>query len=647
MGVIFSFNSVSWFLSSLVFCYAVISVVLMRRRSIFPIAFAASSASIILSAWYIQQQSPPDTNLIVWLVYIFPPNRLLNVLCGLGAGYLFKKLPRPNFGPGAKIVWTGIELIVLGFFIERIIFREITQAAFGLLFPTVAGISYSANQWFENYLMCPILTIGVLFAFGFRGGYFSRLLSAKPLVSLGRVSFSLYLCHQLLFLFLSFAKEPFVAHVGEIGFACIACVLAILTAFLLFFVIQKPAQKLLMNPRHELPLAKARAQRFLQWLTKDIFEQNTPIKTINSLNALRFFGMLVVMLHHIDFLLGWQPVVGLNFILTYFFTFSGFAVYLGFRRFYNVRDAVSFVWNRLARIYPVYVVTFLIGACLLYLEGSSATLSAVILNLTLVQSWFRSEDIFFFCNAVGWFVSTLSFLYIVFAVVLIRPERFFYGTAVLAFMSVALTTMYLENQTALTCNVIYRWFYVFPPNRLLVFVCGVATAMVFVRYYESLRNRLSTFTATVFELVALGLVLERILFRNIIDLVTSVVFTYVPSLPRTGYFLFDDYVSSVFLTNLLIFVFALEKGLLSWIFSVRIFMILGAISFSIFMSHQLVFRFISFYRDSLISAYGVIPTALGACVLALPIAYLLFIFVEKPGIHLLKKVRLDRLFPHG
>ena len=210
-----------------------------------------------------------------------------------------------------------------------------------------------------------------------------------------------------------------------------------------------------------------------------------------------------------------------------------------------------------------------------------------------------------------------------------------------------ITAIHLENQVAPTPNLIYSWFYVFPPNRLLVFLCGVATAIVFVRYYKRLRSRISVFVATVFELVALGLVLERIIFRSLIDLTASVVFTYIPYLQHTGYFLLDDYVSSVFLTNLLVFVFALERGLISRLFSAPILMVLGATSFAIFMSHQLVFRFISFYRDSLFSAYGAVPTALGACLLAILNAYLLFLFVETPGSRLLKKIKLDRLFYHG
>ena len=257
LGVVFSFNSVScWFLSSLVFCFLVISLVLTRPRILFPLAFAGSLVSVLLSALYIQQQIPPDTNLIAWLIYIFPPNRLFNVLCGMGAGYLFLMLPRPGTGRGSTIVWTAVELVVLSFFVERIVSQGFTKAAFNYFFPMVPWVSLTANHLFENYLMCPVLSIGLLIVFGLHGGCISKLLSTRPLAVLGRASFSLYMVHQLLFLFLSFAKEPFVAHVGEIGFALSACVLAILTAFIFLVLIEKPGRKILVYSlfRREIPL---------------------------------------------------------------------------------------------------------------------------------------------------------------------------------------------------------------------------------------------------------------------------------------------------------------------------------------------------------------------------------------------------------
>ena len=406
----FSFNPVSWFLSSLVFCYFVISLVLMRPRVLFPIAFAGSLLSVILSALYIQQQSPPDTNLIAWLMYIFPPNRLFNVLCGMGVGYLFLKLQRSRTAGKVTIFWTIIEFVALGLFLERIFYKGITKIAFGQFLPLFSSVSHSANQLFENYIMCPFLIIGLLLVFVFRAGFLSGLLERRPFIVLGKVSLALYMSHQLVFRFLAFVKNAFVVRFGEAGFALVACAGAIFLAAILHVMVEKPGKKILVNPRQELPLLKAKIQRWFYCLTKDIFEDRTPIKTIKSLNALRFFGMLVVMLHHIDFLLGWQPVVGLNFILTYFFTFSGFAVYLGFRRFHRAREMVVFVWNRLARIYPVYVVTFLVGAWLMYLEGSSATFSTALLNLAMVQSWFRSEKIFFFFQCGGMVRVNATFL---------------------------------------------------------------------------------------------------------------------------------------------------------------------------------------------------------------------------------------------
>lgn len=647
--VYFSFNSVSWMLSSLVFSYGVVALVLLKPRRWFIIALAGSLLSLFASAYYLEQQNSAAARVTVWLMYLFPPNRLFNVLCGMGAGHLFIRLYRAGSNHLGLLSGTTLEILALGLVLERLCSGTITGFAKSVFFSFIPWLPVSGAPLFESYVMSALLSIGLLSSFGFRKGMISRTLEKKYFVSLGSLSLAMYLSHQLVFRFLAVRKDMLTEAAGETLLAAGSGALVILTALVLHIFVEKPRarfiehfeSRVLITWIHDVIVRPGTVlSRIRIFLTEDLFGKGARIETIDSIAALRFFGMIVVMLHHINFLLGWR-LEGLNFILSYFFVSSGFAVYLGSRRFSQVREAGQYLWSRLSRIYPVYFFMFFISIYLVYLEVGRLNGPAALMNLLLIQSWSRSPDVYFSFNAVSWFVSTLLFSYLVFAVIMFKPHRLFYVALFIALISVILTTAFIEHQENPSSDYIYSWYYIFPPNRVLSFLSGAGAAIVFARYYAPLRSRLGMVTATMLEVIALVLVLDRIIFRNTIDFIASWVFFLMPCLPHTGYFLLDDYICSALIINILLITFGLEKGLLSRLLSTRIFVFLGGLSFSIFMSHQLVFRFVSFGREFFIRHYGVTAMAVGACVITIPVAYLIHRYIEVPGSRKLKRFKMS------
>ena len=81
---------------------------------------------------------------------------------------------------------------------------------------------------------------------------------------------------------------------------------------------------------------------------------------------------------------------------------------------------------------------------------------------------------------------------------------------------------------------------------------------------------------------------------------------------------------------LLIFVFGLQKGLISRLLSTRLFIFLGEISFAMYMSHQLFYRFLRQWRNVLNDNLGELFVAVSVCLLVIPLSYLIYRFIEVP-----------------
>ena len=102
-----------------------------------------------------------------------------------------------------------------------------------------------------------------------------------------------------------------------------------------------------------------------------------------------------------------------NVGVSYFFILSGFVMIVAYSSYERI-DYVSFLRNRLARIYPVYVAALLLFLLIAFLDNrySEITLSEVILHLFMLQTWFSSKVLSL--NYPGWSLSVELFFYLIF-----------------------------------------------------------------------------------------------------------------------------------------------------------------------------------------------------------------------------------------
>ncbi len=151
---------------------------------------------------------------------------------------------------------------------------------------------------------------------------------------------------------------------------------------------------------------------------------------LKPLTSIRGIAALVVVLYHLResfprvLALSWAPVHG-ELAVDLFFVLSGFILTHVYNQEFTItiRSAMRFYIARLARIYPLHLVTLLATLLAVSVSPSIAAsfradffgLKAFILNLFLVQNW-GLVDISW--NAVSWSISAEWFMYLWFPFVL-------------------------------------------------------------------------------------------------------------------------------------------------------------------------------------------------------------------------------------
>jgi peptidoglycan/LPS O-acetylase OafA/YrhL len=312
---------------------------------------------------------------------------------------------------------------------------------------------------------------------------------------------------------------------------------------------------------------------------------------LRPLTAFRFFAALAVFFRHVypwlnekGNLPGWLGDCfhdGFSGV-TFFFILSGFILTYNYRFTFD-RLTMPKVWSffaaRLARIGPVHVLTFLIALPLVYRSLFSDpihSLERAAVNLTLTQSFFSDESIYFSFNSVSWSLSDEMFFYALLPLILWglqasgwdRPRHALalaIGTWLLA-MTLVITG--LEHPRAF-----WLW-YVNPLFRVLDFLVGVALGHLFLGLRESRLARINAKWATTFELASLGLIAASLAANS-----------FVPYLLRRSV-----YYTPCF--GCVILVFAFQRGLISRLLSGNVLRVLGEVSFSFYMFHYLLIRMV-------------------------------------------------------
>jgi peptidoglycan/LPS O-acetylase OafA/YrhL len=332
------------------------------------------------------------------------------------------------------------------------------------------------------------------------------------------------------------------------------------------------------------------------------------VRLIGSLTALRFFAALAIVVHHsIGILLpaGYMTGTPLDAGVSFFFVLSGFILTYVHQDGMQGMSRIRFYQARFARIWPATMFSLIVLVLLLphtmYLPflvinwTGGLALTVIASFVLLIQSWIPIPAYYFSFNAVAWSVSDEMFFYLVFPFLLLSLSRTWYwklllimglGLAmVLMSDAVHLPAYSMDDLGSVTAHGIS---YINPIVRLKEFAIGMSVALLFIRVRSRVVFGFVSFTVVEILLV---LALPRVV-RGEAGLRGRVAARIAPNLSSSVNMFLDQTVIAVFFA-VFVLVFACNAGALSRVLSTRFFVVLGEISFSIYLLHQI---FLDYYQ---------------------------------------------------
>lgn len=255
--------------------------------------------------------------------------------------------------------------------------------------------------------------------------------------------------------------------------------------------------------------------------------------------------------------------------VTFFFILSGFILSFSYTsRIKNNKITLSdYIVSRFARIYPLHILTLFFALPLVFygVYKNNDNLLTLIPNIFLVQSFIPSGEYFFSGNAPSWSLSNEMFFYLLFPFLLFRNNIFL--------IVISLTIVLFQvtvSQLGLSTGKQHYLIYIFPVTRLLDFVVGI----LLFRVYCHFKDKGVSINPDAFQVFAIALLISAIAMKqNILQAYRYDLYYILPM-------------------SLLIFSFAYSEGKISSFLSTKIFILLGEASFSLYLIHQLVIRYI-------------------------------------------------------
>lgn len=303
----------------------------------------------------------------------------------------------------------------------------------------------------------------------------------------------------------------------------------------------------------------------------------------------------------------------------FFFMLSGFIIaYSNYDKLKSGKISKQEFWiARIARIYPLHILTLII---MVLAGGSFASMGLTdwlkhfFANLFLLQAFIPYHDYYFSFNGPSWSLSCEQLFYFAFpflsALLLKNPKRLFI-VVLLLLVLIPVTMPFTSQSLAKTI------WYVNPIVRLADFTIGI---FLFYIYNQLKIKNWSYKIATGYEVAVV------VLF--FISYIVAV--KWIPQVYRYSCFYWLP-------ISLLLFVFSQQKGLLSKLLSNKYLVLLGKISFGIYLIHFIVIKvylhLVSYYQLNISPLLG------GGIILiiVLLISLLSYLRFEKPVNHFIRR----------
>ena len=362
-----------------------------------------------------------------------------------------------------------------------------------------------------------------------------------------------------------------------------------------------------------------------------------------ALTSLRFFAAAMIVLHHSVGSFGIEKTIQKHFptdqAVSFFFVLSGFILTFVYRTLVGKKEVGRFLLARFARIWPLHVATLIIALIFLPAHFRIDTFLA---NLFLVHAWIPIWDYFFSYNSLSWAISTEFAFYLLFPILIhewVRTWHIKLSAVFLILIGIIVCCNYFQLPLGTNGGIgFHGLIYINPLARLLEFTLGMGMSLIYVKKVSSYQP--GKVLATLIEIVSF--VIVAVVMVNTGSL-TSLAYSWTGKMGAQ--WLCHGGINCLFF-GLLILVMAFEKGIVSKILSWKIFIILGELSLSIYLLHQIILRY---YRFK-IEGYFSIPDWIAYTyfwVILLFSSHFLWLFIEQPCrkfiVNFILKIKINRI----
>ncbi|NOX92440.1 MAG: acyltransferase [Gammaproteobacteria bacterium] len=314
----------------------------------------------------------------------------------------------------------------------------------------------------------------------------------------------------------------------------------------------------------------------------------------SELDAIRGIAALMVVIYHYTIRYGEiydypvQPAFSFelgHFGVQLFFMVSGFVIFLTLDKTVHAAD---FIISRLSRLYPAYWIAVILTFSIVYLfslPGREVGIESAIINLTMLQKWFRVANV----DGVYWTLAVELSFYMIMFFIFVTNKLEKITLISLVWLCIIIFSKYLEIYQSVHIHWVIKLMFLLDYGNL--FIAGI---MFYKIMHE---NKASSYLALLISLI-------------------------------TEYYLHGN---SVFIVSTYFGIFFLfTKGYLT-ILSIKPLVFLGTISYSLYLIHQNVGYIViqKLESNDLATPFSIIFFPL---VISVSIATVMQIYIEKPSL---------------
>ena len=347
---------------------------------------------------------------------------------------------------------------------------------------------------------------------------------------------------------------------------------------------------------------------------------------INALTSLRFFAALMIILGHssgIFFNARYINDFAIYQGVSFFFVLSGFILTYVYPDLAK-QTVMKFYIARIARLWPAHIAALVLFLVMFHNTAIALLSQKLVLlsNVAMIQAWIPYPQFYFSFNAPSWSISTELFFYLCFPLLIYRWRQTWFIKLALSFIML-LSTIYFCNHylPGSKCTLSPQaLIYINPVSRLFEFVLGMVAALGFRRLRDV---NLSYIKASLFEAGGLIIIFISLYFSIPIANKSTALIGLAGN-----YWL--SYSSSCLWFAGIILLISVQKGLLSRILNLRLFILLGEISYSLYLVQGIFINYCINHNHWALKHHPVMSYAVFWLVI-LTVSFLMWKYIERPS----------------